>query len=126
MGLFDSLLSLFGLSKSSDSSPSSAPKDSGGLFGDMPMELTPTFTPPNAVEIADLLREAGPLYPNKDPAKALALYRKAIALMEPAPASPEVQEQLDFGDVGFAIWAAWVCMGHLDLVYLFHSDFIFD
>ncbi len=64
--------------------------------------------------IEALVTKAQEYYPHKDPAKALALFRQAIELASPAPASKSVRESRDLTSIGDAFWMAWVCLDLLD------------
>lgn len=57
-----------------------------------------------------LVNEAQKYYPHKDPTKALALFRQAIQLASPAPASRSARESRDLTAIGDAFWMAWVCL----------------
>lgn len=70
--------------------------------------------PPESSRIASLVKRASEYYPEKDPGKALPLFREAIRLAPPAPDDVNSHVEIDGGDIGFAIWAAWVCLDLLD------------
>jgi len=64
--------------------------------------------------VSALVEKAQKFYPHKNPTKALALFREAISLMEPAPASKRAQKDRDNTSIGSAFWMAWVCLDLLD------------
>ncbi len=59
--------------------------------------------------VTRLIEEARPFYPHGDTAKAYKLFVEALEHAPDAPANKSLFEELDFGDVGFAGWAAFVC-----------------
>jgi tetratricopeptide (TPR) repeat protein len=75
-----------------------------------PENRPPISTAANSERIGRLVAQAQAFYPHGNPNRALTLFREAIALAPPAPSSRSMQERCDIGDIGFAIWAAWVCL----------------
>lgn len=75
-----------------------------------------TVCPPsaNTSEIARLVERASAYYPDKAPAKALPIFMEAIRIAPSADNDADSQVELDTSDIGFAIWAAWVCLDLLD------------
>jgi len=69
---------------------------------------------PETRRIDALVTEAQNYYPQKDPAKALALFRQAIQLASPAPTSNAARESRDLTAIGDAFWMAWVCLDLLE------------
>ncbi len=61
-------------------------------------------------QIENLIIQAGPYYPHGDPMRALELFREAVVLAPDAPRRTSSHEAIDLGDVGFAVWAGWVCL----------------
>lgn len=64
--------------------------------------------------IEALVNRAQQYYPHEDPAKALALFRRAIHLASPAPANDAVQQSRDLTAIGQAFWMASVCLDLLE------------
>tara|TARA_Y100001972_G_C7624687_1_gene313306 strand:- start:129 stop:1220 length:1092 start_codon:yes stop_codon:yes gene_type:complete len=63
-----------------------------------------------------LIDQAAPFYSGRpgSPEKAYALYMEALSLASNAPADPTHTEAIDLNDIGFAGWAAWVCLDRMN------------
>jgi hypothetical protein len=69
---------------------------------------------PTTRQAARLLEKALPFYPQGDPARALALVLRAVALAPSAPPDPALQDAIDASAIGEAFWMGFVCRGLLD------------
>lgn len=81
-------------------------------------------TPAVMAEIKKLVDEAGRYYPHADPKRALELFRQAVTLAPSAPVNKELHQEIDFGDVGHAVWAGWVCLDLMEAGYEEFDDWM--
>jgi hypothetical protein len=86
--------------------------DSDALV-DLDVQVTES-PPPWVLAVQAKLHAVGADYPHQNPARALELFREALAL---APKAPSLRARTLYGpggDVDFAAWAGWVCLGMLE------------